>query len=64
MTGYDLNIRPLPEAARTSETSVNIDLTIRQYIPEDSEFKGFVCFFILRSLKLVAFEVLKNWFYT
>jgi hypothetical protein len=25
------------EAARTSETSVDIDLTTRQYIPEDSE---------------------------
>jgi hypothetical protein len=24
------------EAARTSETSVDIDLTMRQYIPEDS----------------------------
>jgi hypothetical protein len=25
------------EAARTSETSVDIDLTTRQYIPDDSE---------------------------
>jgi hypothetical protein len=29
------------EAARTSETSVNIDLTTRQYIPEDSDFEDF-----------------------
>jgi hypothetical protein len=27
------------EAARTSETSVNIQLRTRQYIPEDSEFR-------------------------
>jgi hypothetical protein len=27
------------EAARTSETLVDIDLTIRQYIPEDYELK-------------------------
>jgi hypothetical protein len=27
-------------AARTSETSVDIDLTSRQYIPEDSELQG------------------------
>jgi hypothetical protein len=30
------------EAVRTSETSVDIDLTIRQYIPEDSEPKTMV----------------------
>jgi hypothetical protein len=28
------------EAARTSETSVNIDLRTWQYIPEDSELQG------------------------
>jgi hypothetical protein len=28
------------EAARTSETSVDIDLRTRQYIPEDSELHG------------------------
>jgi hypothetical protein len=28
------------EAARTSETSVNIDLATRQYIPEDSELRN------------------------
>jgi hypothetical protein len=27
------------EAARTSETSVDIDLTTRQYVPEDSELQ-------------------------
>jgi hypothetical protein len=30
-------IRAMMEAARTSETSVDISLTTRQYIPEDSE---------------------------
>jgi hypothetical protein len=30
-------IRVMMEAARTSETSVDIDLRTRQYIPEDSE---------------------------
>jgi hypothetical protein len=30
-------IRALMEAARTSETSVDIQLRTRQYIPEDSE---------------------------
>jgi hypothetical protein len=29
------------EAARTSETSVDIDLTTRQYIAEDSELQRF-----------------------
>jgi hypothetical protein len=29
------------EAARTSETSVDIQLRTRQYIPEDSEFLSF-----------------------
>jgi hypothetical protein len=28
------------EAARTSETSVNIQLRTRQYIPEDSELQS------------------------
>jgi hypothetical protein len=28
------------EAARTAETSVDIDLTTRQYIPEDFELHG------------------------
>jgi hypothetical protein len=31
------NIRAMMEAARTSETSVDIQLRTRQYIPEDSE---------------------------
>jgi hypothetical protein len=31
------NIAPMMEAARTSETSVDIQLRTRQYIPEDSE---------------------------
>jgi hypothetical protein len=30
-------IRAMMEAARTSETSVDIDLTTQQYIPEDTE---------------------------
>jgi hypothetical protein len=30
-------IRAMMEAARTSETSVDIQLRTRQYIPEDSE---------------------------
>jgi hypothetical protein len=32
-------IAPMMEAARTSETSVDIDLTTRQYIPEDSKLR-------------------------
>jgi hypothetical protein len=32
------HIALLMEAARTSETSVDIQLRTRQYIPEDSEF--------------------------
>jgi hypothetical protein len=32
------------EAARTSETSVDIDLTTRQYISEDSELNSFDVF--------------------
>jgi hypothetical protein len=34
------------KAARTSETSVDIDLTTEQYIPEDSELQtnnNFIC---------------------
>jgi hypothetical protein len=31
------------EAARTSETSVDIQLRTRQYIPEDSEFHITTC---------------------
>jgi hypothetical protein len=31
------------EAARTSETSVDIQLRTRQYIPEDSELQEGVC---------------------
>jgi hypothetical protein len=44
------------EAPRTSETSVDIQLRTRQYIPEDSElhlrilshFEGFITIFIMR----------------
>jgi hypothetical protein len=32
-------IAMIMEAVRTSETSVNIYLTTRQYIPEDSKFR-------------------------
>jgi hypothetical protein len=32
------------EAARTSETSVDIQLRTRQYIPEDSELQKTLCF--------------------
>jgi hypothetical protein len=32
-------IRAMMEAARTSETSVDIQLRTRQYIPEDSELQ-------------------------
>jgi hypothetical protein len=34
---WDVLIALMMEAARTSETSVDIDLRTRQYIPEDSE---------------------------
>jgi hypothetical protein len=34
-------IRAMKEAARTSETSVDIQLRTRQYIPEDSELQVF-----------------------
>jgi hypothetical protein len=38
------------EASRTSETSVDIDLTTRQYIPEDSELHGSnVCYYTKRK---------------
>jgi hypothetical protein len=33
-------IRAMMEAARTSETSVDIQLRTRQYIPEDSELQN------------------------
>jgi hypothetical protein len=33
------------EAARTSETSVNIQLRTQQYIPEDSELQPVLLFF-------------------
>jgi hypothetical protein len=35
-----LNIALMMEAARTSETSVDIQLTTRQYIQEDSELES------------------------
>jgi hypothetical protein len=35
-------IRAMMEAARISETSVNIQLRTRQYIPEDSELEKYV----------------------
>jgi hypothetical protein len=34
---FQVLIALMMEAARTSETSVNIQLRTRQYIPEDSE---------------------------
>jgi hypothetical protein len=34
------------EAARTSETSVDIDLTTQQYIPEDSELRYIYFYFV------------------
>jgi len=34
---YQIDVALMMEAARISETSVDIDLTTRQYIPEDSE---------------------------
>jgi hypothetical protein len=37
-------IRVMMEAARTSETSVDIQLRSRQYIPEDSELHDIVSF--------------------
>jgi hypothetical protein len=50
------------EAARTSETSVDIDLTTRQYIPEDSELhtrrrenlKSHIChlFYLMTTFQL------------
>jgi hypothetical protein len=39
------------EAARTSETSVDIQLRTRQYIPEDSEFQEITCFCWTRIVK-------------
>jgi hypothetical protein len=35
-------IRAMMEAARTSETSVDICLTTRQYIPKDSELNNYL----------------------
>jgi hypothetical protein len=43
------------EAARTSETSVDIQLRTRQYIPEDSELHKSTCF-VLMWTGLVAWE--------
>jgi hypothetical protein len=42
------------EAVRTSETSVDIDLTIRQYILEDSELQSFVPFHMGMKLNVGA----------
>jgi hypothetical protein len=39
-------IRATMEAARTSETSIGIQLRTRQYIPEDSELHFFCCSFL------------------
>jgi hypothetical protein len=38
------------EAARTSETSVDIQLRTRQYIPEDSELNFFFVIRVVLSL--------------
>jgi hypothetical protein len=53
------------EAARTSETSVDIQLRTRQYIPEDSELhtsrrenlKSHMCEVTNHTLKLRIFEL-------
>jgi hypothetical protein len=37
-------IRAMMEAARTSETSVDIDLITRQYISEESELHAYLLF--------------------
>jgi hypothetical protein len=37
---YEAQIALMMAAARTSETSVDIQLRTRQYIPEDSELHG------------------------
>jgi hypothetical protein len=38
------------EAARTSETSVDIQLRTRQYIPEDSELQPNYCYKISKNI--------------
>jgi hypothetical protein len=43
------------EAARTSETSVDIQLTTRQYIPEDSELHTRRCENLKSQLKRVVY---------
>jgi hypothetical protein len=51
------------EAARTSQTSVDIDLTTWQYIPEDSELHSLVMFIrvlnvVLPYMKMLVFTLL------
>jgi hypothetical protein len=50
------------EAARFSETSVNIQLRTRQYIPEDSELNGIISAETLGSASSVSipFSVLRK----
>jgi hypothetical protein len=47
-------IRAMMEAARTSETSVDIQLRTRQYIPEDSELHTL---FLNEIYKLFSFSL-------
>jgi hypothetical protein len=45
------SIALMMEAAHTSETSIDIQLRTRQYIPEDSELHSSPLFLMLTSLK-------------
>jgi hypothetical protein len=50
----------MPLAARTSETSVDIYLTTRQYIPEDSELHTRCLENLKCHIALICYHGLKN----
>jgi hypothetical protein len=55
-------IKTIMEAARTSETSVDIDLTTWQYIPEDSQLHS--VYTLLALYSSVCFVLLYPWWFT
>jgi hypothetical protein len=63
------------KAVRTSETSVNFNVTTRRYIPEDSKLRSLCCFkltlqglnffsALVPAVEIIFFQFYNNgWFY-